>query len=129
MSAYKARSNWRGAGTGFILNIEELASIFHFPSIEIKAPKLKRLPAKRAGAPVMLPTEEMEDIPHLIEEEVRIPEMRGEAAEARIPSRKDELIQTGKIEDTAEKSLDKTTAGKGKKYVPKNLEAPPNLPI
>lgn len=128
MSAYKGRSNWRGAGTGFILNIEELASIYHFPSIEIKAPKLKRLPAKRAGAPIMLPTEEMEEIPYLVEEET-IPEMKEDKYENAIPERKETISEVEQYEKFSTTPKIPIKNEKSKKYTPKTLEAPPNLPI
>ena len=39
----------------YILNIEELATIYHFPILTIKAPLLKRTEAKRAEPPFRLP--------------------------------------------------------------------------
>lgn len=48
----------RSAGSrGIILNIEELASVYHFPTIYVKAPLVSRTQAKRAGAPISLPLE------------------------------------------------------------------------
>lgn len=47
----------RKGGT-FILNVEELASIYHFPSrLVAPAPSVPRIPAKRGEAPPELPTE------------------------------------------------------------------------
>lgn len=43
-------------GPGFILNIEELATIYHFPAIEVKAPLVKKAESKRAEPPFSLPT-------------------------------------------------------------------------
>lgn len=40
---------------GFILNIEELATIFHFPTAAVEAPATPRIEAKRGGAPSGLP--------------------------------------------------------------------------
>jgi len=57
MSAYRARSNWRGLGTGFVLNTEELATLWHFPAAWIKAPPIKAVESKRAVPPVNLPLE------------------------------------------------------------------------
>ena len=46
-----------GSG-GFILNIEELASLFHFPGTGVTAaPAVSRIEAKKAEAPPNLPTE------------------------------------------------------------------------
>lgn len=39
----------------FILNTEELATIFHFPGSAVRTPNLKRIPSKRADAPANLP--------------------------------------------------------------------------
>lgn len=39
----------------YVLNIEELATLFHFPGIAIKAPMLPRVEAKRAEPPMALP--------------------------------------------------------------------------
>lgn len=60
---YKYRSIWRGRRT-FVLNIEELASLWHFPVITVKAPQVKKTEAKRGEPPVELPVgEEVEYVP------------------------------------------------------------------
>lgn len=55
MRAYRVRSDSRGAGPGSVLNIEELASLWHFPVLEVKAPLVKKTEAKRAEPPFTLP--------------------------------------------------------------------------
>ena len=40
----------------FILNTEELASIYHFPDIGVKSPLLERIETKKGEPPVSLPT-------------------------------------------------------------------------
>lgn len=55
LRAYKGRSNWRGLGKGFVLNIEELATLWHFPAAWIKAPPVKTVESKRGVPPVNLP--------------------------------------------------------------------------
>lgn len=55
--AYKKRNAVRG-GTAFILNTEELATLWHFPAIIVKAPYVSKTVAKRAEPPVQLPLEE-----------------------------------------------------------------------
>ena len=64
MRAYQKRSTWAGRYE-FILNTEELATLWHFPVMTVKTPLLKRLEAKRAQPPSYLPTEiPFEDAPH-----------------------------------------------------------------
>jgi len=38
-----------------VLNTEELATLFHFPSVAVKAPNLRVLSSRRAGPPINLP--------------------------------------------------------------------------
>jgi hypothetical protein len=45
------------SGTGFILNTEELTSLFHFPLSTTEVPNIQWLLAKKAPAPVNIPTE------------------------------------------------------------------------
>ncbi len=55
---YRTRSNWTGRTT-FMLNTEELASLWHFPVVTVKAPQVKKTDAKRGEPPVTLPTGEV----------------------------------------------------------------------
>lgn len=55
--AYKKRANYLGKGEGFVLNIEELASIFHFPIPEITAPLVQKTEIRKGGPPPTLPRE------------------------------------------------------------------------
>jgi len=60
MSGYKHRDEEIGKKPG-ILNIEELATIWHFPiEAVVKAPLLQKTPAKKAEAPATLPVGEKE---------------------------------------------------------------------
>ncbi len=55
LRAYIGRSNWVGT-PAFFLNIEELATLWHFPiSMQVKAPQLRKTEAKRAEPPINLP--------------------------------------------------------------------------
>lgn len=56
MRAYKHRDAEHG-GHHFILNTEELATLWHFPTIITHAPFITKTLAKRAEPPVQLPTE------------------------------------------------------------------------
>ena len=53
---YRNRSG-RGAPP-YVLNIEELATIYHFPMVSVKAPLVKKTEAKRAEPPPSLPTDD-----------------------------------------------------------------------
>ncbi|MFH1866780.1 MAG: hypothetical protein ABIJ81_01715 [Patescibacteria group bacterium] len=55
LRAYKLRSPFRGWGTGRILNIEELATIYHFPVMTVMAPLVKKTDMKKAEPPFALP--------------------------------------------------------------------------
>lgn len=55
LSHYVKRSSTRGHGGGFILNTEELATIYHFPVVKVKAPLVKKTETKKAEPPAGLP--------------------------------------------------------------------------
>ncbi len=54
--AYRGRSMKRGR-KGYVLNIEELASLWHFPVMEVQTPSVQKVDAKKAQAPIDLPLE------------------------------------------------------------------------
>lgn len=54
IKAYKARSN-RAGHEHFMLNIEELATFWHFPSTEISTPMLQKTESKKSEPPSSLP--------------------------------------------------------------------------
>ncbi len=62
MKAYKKRKSGIGANP-FILNIEELATIWHFPMSHVKTPLLQKAEGKRVEPPSSLPAEVLPDIP------------------------------------------------------------------
>lgn len=81
---YKYRSNWRGRRI-FVLNTEELASVWHFPVITVKAPQVKKQEAKRGEPPVSLPVgEEVEYVPKPKEEAPTEPMTQPRPAEPRL---------------------------------------------
>ncbi|MFA6215074.1 MAG: hypothetical protein WC768_00725 [Patescibacteria group bacterium] len=53
---YKNRGHWLEPGHyGQIMNSEELASVYHFPVMTVKAPLVKKTEAKKAEPPMSLP--------------------------------------------------------------------------
>jgi len=56
MSAYKKRKMKVG-GNAFVFNIEELATVWHFPLSHVKTPLLQKTQGKRAEPPTGLPIE------------------------------------------------------------------------
>lgn len=62
LRAYKERiGDARVGDPPFILNIEELATLYHFPVMQVKAPLVKKIEAKRAEPPVSLPLKSEEE--------------------------------------------------------------------
>lgn len=60
--AYKKRK--LGAGSKpYVLNIEELATIWHFPMSHVKTPLIQKAQGKQAEPPAGLPVEEMRPVP------------------------------------------------------------------
>lgn len=62
---YKFRSMWAGINEErgrYVLNVEELASLYHFPYVGVGTAAIKSVGAKRAEAPYILPTETEEDL-------------------------------------------------------------------
>lgn len=58
--AYASRSLFAGDQPGgFVLNSEELATIYHFPMMSVKAPMVKRTGAKKSEPPSSLPIGEI----------------------------------------------------------------------
>ena len=60
VKAYKKRKERWKKCRGYILNIEELATIWHFPLPFVKAPLVSKASAKRAEPPIGLPVEASE---------------------------------------------------------------------
>lgn len=54
---YKSRNPSTTTGT-YILSVEELATLWHFPAMSIKAGMVKKTDAKRTSAPIGLPIDE-----------------------------------------------------------------------
>ncbi len=58
---YKERRGVLSEIEPFMMNIEELATLYHFPDITVKTPLIKKADAKRAEPPVSLPFESLEE--------------------------------------------------------------------
>jgi hypothetical protein len=56
LRAYQERSMERGTSS-YVMNVEELASIFHFPVVTVKAPLVQKTEARKGEPPRMLPIE------------------------------------------------------------------------
>ena len=55
---YRRRDNMPGnISRSFLLNVEELATIFHFPGLIVKAPGMSRVESRKAPPPPTLPIE------------------------------------------------------------------------
>jgi hypothetical protein len=62
INAYKGRSTTRGRVTK-IFNVEELATLWHFPiDANVRAPLIQKTPGRKAEAPMTLPLAEEEDV-------------------------------------------------------------------
>ncbi len=58
INAYKSRiGDSRFGNYPFILNIEELATVYHFPNMTVKAPLVKKVESKRSEPPAALPVD------------------------------------------------------------------------
>ncbi len=53
---YQSRENTAGAN-GFVLNVEELATLWHFPTADVRAPLVSQVASKRSEPPSTLPVE------------------------------------------------------------------------
>lgn len=60
---YIHRKDYHNIGRGFILNIEEIASLYHFPIVDVKAPLVKKTEGKKGEPPATLPTELLSPFP------------------------------------------------------------------
>lgn len=88
VSRYRSRSN-EGAPP-YILNTEELATIYHYPMLDVKVPLIKKTDAKRAEPPSRLPTGDFAESPFKVappkKTEVRDEAEEGEEEEGNPPA-------------------------------------------
>jgi len=70
IKAYRDRVGDTSFGsTPFVLNIEELATIYHFPDLNIKAPLIKTIESRRSQAPFKLPIEQDSELKEVVQVE------------------------------------------------------------
>jgi hypothetical protein len=78
-AAFRGRSLGCG-GTPYVLNVEELATLWHFPMIDTKAPLVSKATSKQAEPPSSLPVRDMPEygpgisLPPLEEKKDELPE-------------------------------------------------------
>lgn len=121
---YKSRNKTAGRTRG-ILNIEELATLWHFPvESAVKAPLIQKASRKKAEPPMSLPiTEPSEEKEVFWNEEMRGSEINGFSAPAPFYEEERQRENKSQNEDKFKKEI--LIQGKGeKKGTP-----PPNLPI
>lgn len=68
MAAYKKRKLKTGANP-FVLNVEELATIWHFPMSHVKTPLVQKVETKQSEPPVGLPVERIKSPSAVMKEE------------------------------------------------------------
>ena len=86
--AFASRSTYAGdASGGFVLNSEELATIYHFPMMSVRAPLVKRTGAKKSEPPTTLPIGESGGSSYILPE---APEPPGAVLESVLPSSEEE---------------------------------------
>ncbi|PIZ99490.1 MAG: hypothetical protein COX77_01435, partial [Candidatus Komeilibacteria bacterium CG_4_10_14_0_2_um_filter_37_10] len=130
MQAYKSRSIWQGMSS-YILNIEELATLYHFPASIIKVPLLKKTESKKAEPPSQLPFSGVENenqVDHyMVSNEVVEPEAIAETDQQFLPdSLQNYQFDNKYFENKFAKQNDQSIINE-KEASPDHL--PPNLPI
>lgn len=133
LAAYKDRNPDTTVGT-YTLSVEELATLWHFPYIEVKAPLVSKIDAKRGSAPIGLPMDDVkaksvEEIPVDVPKEDSVEpvidydndyfeerfalDKTGEADKERKVKLMKEMSSGKSAEDFANKSADAPEVGSG----------------
>lgn len=125
--AYKNRSTSIGF-TPFILNTEELATLWHFPGMEIRTPLLKRTETRKGEPPTSLPSATAAEETDSMDSE----DLRNQLS---MPTKFDVDLDNDYFEDRFAKDRPRTTeatqtvAAQSKTMTPINKGQPPsNLP-
>lgn len=122
MTAYKKRSWGIGANPKF-LNTEELASLWHFPTVSFKAPLVKKAEARRAEPPVGLPITFEEDTLPIQPQSVLQTEEKDREDQEGPDGLEEELVSLDTIGSAEVPSVKPPTQSSESEYVP------PNLPV
>jgi len=98
---YKARS--RKGSPEFMLGTEELATIYHFPTINVKAPLLQKTAAKKGEPPSLLPLAEIPGRQFFVSEPmVEGKQSKGDIAAEKREGKNNEEKETYKITESLE---------------------------
>ncbi len=120
---YIARDDWKGRKPG-ILNIEELATIWHFPvEAVVKAPMIQKAPGRKAEPPMSLPMSEGMASDKIIEPIFEEPAGKGIAVGHFEGT---EIKKTGEVDDIFEEAMDIKDIGESVKT---KAVPPGNLPM
>ncbi|MBU0732234.1 hypothetical protein KKC88_05125 [Patescibacteria group bacterium] len=85
LRAYKIRDWQRGENFGHIYAVDELASLYHFPVLEVRAPFVTMAETKRVEPPFQLNINAGNEIPIPVEEGAEPPEVIEEQHQEKIP--------------------------------------------
>ena len=119
-SAYVNRSSWRGRLAG-IMNIEELATIWHFPvEANVKSAMIQKAPGRKADAPSSLPL--AEELTSASDEFLKSDIFRNNI------SKNDENISEGVVEKNVQ-DYDNQRNDAGDSLDKKKVLPPSNLPF
>ncbi len=126
IQAYKGRSTVAGSNT-FILNTEELASLWHFPGVEVKTPLLHRTDTKKGTPPSGLPINDEQ----VSDESVNLQKQLHKVASFNVNLDNnyfEDKFAKNKSGETPEVSIE-LSKQLGKQIADKKGTPPPNLPI
>ncbi len=126
MNAFKNRS-WGVGATPFVLNVEEIATLWHFPAIGIKAPLIKKQEARKGEPPVGLPMTFMENtLPGFLDEREEDSGLPISASDNELPSGEDVRFP---LEESLPNIASPTSSKEESKELPEDESVPPNLPV
>ena len=126
MTGYQKRS-WGIGADPIWLNVEELATLWHFPTITMKAPLVKKSESKRGEPPVGLPITYLEDtLPGFI------PPKESEEAQDHVPAFNQQSENSSTTDlpmDPFEDLVEPEFSAQELRKSPEHQDVPPNLPV